>query len=145
MRPPTGLLLILSITGLLSLATSRGQVAASSPIGCSAHPDTASLALGLVREMFTLNDSASLVRAGLPYKPTTLTLVTTTAICDSIIARFNASLTGGDTVYRVTSGYVVSALSAYGLYLPPPNDSISGDVAAFDSTYAHRLTQTVLR
>lgn len=111
---------------------------------CRTSPDTAAFAVRVVVQVLTANDSASLVEAGLPFRPTQNAVVSDSATCQAAINAHNAQLSGADTLLRVESGYVVSASGAYGLFLPATSSpQRSPEVSLFTSLMQYRFTQAM--
>lgn len=81
----------------------------------------------------TANDSADLIAAGLPYNPSVVSLVVDSATCQSIINNYNAA-----NAHHISSGYLVSADSAFVLFIPPR------EVAYFDKTRRYLFSQSGL-
>lgn len=80
---------------------------------CLATSDTTEMK-AQIKQTLTNIDSVSLAAKGLPYAPSTIATVTTTAVCDSVINAYNGHF-GPTDPERVTSGFVFRiGTTAYG-------------------------------
>lgn len=103
---------------------------------CRTASDTGAVAVRIASLALAKNDSASLVSAGLPYKPTQLSLVTDSTTCQAVLNSFNAHPDNAGA--QISSGYIVRAGSAFILYVP------SEEVSYFDQTYRYLFSQAFL-
>ena len=87
----------------LSFGAASREVGAQS--SCLANKDTVASIQEDIMIHLTWGDSGRIVAVGLPYKPRTVKLVTSAALCDSLIAAFNARLSPADSL-RAKAGYV---------------------------------------
>lgn len=82
---------------------SRGSAQTSA---CQTNADTSAIYMGTVRRTLTLGDSARLISQGLPYQPTSVTLVTSNQTCSKAVTAYNSTLPTGDP-RRITKAYVM--------------------------------------
>lgn len=151
MIPFRSLTLLATIGAVSIAATHRGTTEHTISLGspCRTASDTGAVATALVRQALTLNDSAALVSAGMPYKPVSATVVADSTVCQTLIDAYNQQVAGTDTTLRITAGYVVQAANAYVIVVPRSVPSgISGilngpiDLHFFDASYSFKFTQT---
>ena len=65
-------------------------------------------------------------------------IVSDSLTCEAVLASYNAPFAPSDTLRRVTSGYVVQAGNAYGLFFPPSPTGLEV-VYYFDSTFTYKF------
>lgn len=128
-------------------ATFESSPAATSA-PCRSASDTGQLAVRMVKQALSANDSITIAAHSLPYKPTTLVLVADSVTCAAVVASYNGSLDAEYSALQVTSGYVVSVSNgaAYGLLIlgsysgPHYRDKVS----IFGPTFVLKWTQQAL-
>lgn len=142
-------LLALGVALVLSpwwAVSSEGRNAvARETAACRTEPDTSAFAITAVRQILTYNDSAALVEDGLPYKPQHVAIVSIEETCQSVLAGYNAHLTGADTVHRIASGFVVETGTAFGLLVPGSlQPHVPTEVSILTSMFEYVFTQVLL-
>jgi len=95
---------VVAILSLALSATSRPALSAQrSP--CLTNADTAATHITQVTMDLTSGDSARLARQGLPYRPTSISLVTDSATCAAVVHAYNS--TSPDSTTMVARAYVL--------------------------------------
>ena len=124
---------------------SSGGSAVAAP--CKVQTDTSELAEYVIKQTLTDNDSAAIVALGLPYNPSSATIVSDSTTCQSVVNSYNAQLPVADSLLLITSGYVVSVGTAFGLYIPStPNGPYRTDlVALFNAAFQFRFKQVAVQ
>ncbi len=85
------------------------------------------------------SDSSSLESYGLAIKPTTATVLTNNAVCDSVSAAHNATVAGDSSWMVLTSApLIVKAGTSYFMALPPRTGYVGWTVFVYDSVYASK-------
>ncbi len=124
------------VAAFLGGCASNPALLAQSPSPCLTAPDTASSLTSFATEHLA-TDSAGLAAHGLPYRPSTVQLVTDSIVCRQVIDRYNQSLT--DPAYHVQRAYVVNAGGAF-LFHATALKAHRATYSFFDSTKAMRYT-----
>ena len=133
------------LVALLGLSGAGSAVAAP----CRVQSDTGELAEYLIKNMLTYNDSAGMVALGLPFNPSSATIVRDSTTCQAVVNSYNAHLPVADSLLHITSGYVVSvsAGTAFGLYIPstPSGPYRTELTALFNAAFQFRFEQVAIR
>lgn len=103
------------LAGIASFFTRPALAAAQ----CRTNSDTSATVVAIVETHLSSADSTNLVSMGLPYKPSSVTIVSTASICTSVINSFNALYPNSQKNKRISSAYIVKADNSYALYRPP--------------------------
>jgi hypothetical protein len=114
---------------------------------CRTNRDTAAVVISMAESQLSNTDSTTIVSKGLPYKPTSVTLVTTAATCTSVINAFNALFPNSRKNDRISStegAYVVKAGTAYALYRVVPAGDL-GAIFFFNSAFQYKMSATALQ
>ena len=124
---------------------SAGGSAGAAP--CRVQRDTSELAEYLIKQTLTYNDSAAIVALGLPFNPSSASIVSDSTTCQSIVNSYNAHLLVADSLLRITSGYVVRVGTAFGLYIPstPDGPYRTELFALFNAAFQFRFEQVAIR
>lgn len=130
---PSFVILLAAVSTMASRPSGRA-VSAS----CVIDSDTTALAIAAVRQILTSSDSTSLVSVGIPYRPTTIELVTVSATCASVIAAFNELFAPDEAEKMVQEAVIIRADNAY--VLRSRGSPVS--YLFFDSLFTFRFSLT---
>lgn len=127
----TATVLALALTGSILVCARPDSLA--SP--CRTQADTATLALNTVQQFFVNEDSA----ATLTLDTISTVIISDSVTCQAVIDSYNGALEPGDSLSRVTSGFVIRAAiptrdTSFALYLPE-EDGRPEEIANFSKTF----------
>lgn len=124
--------------GLLALAAFGAIAAKSAPArrlsaGCAPSSPHATAFLGTANSTFTHLDGPKLAKLGWRTAPTSVTLETRAATCESVVAAHNAFAGATDPGYRVTSPVIARAAGSYLVEVPPTATRVETIIFVYDS------------
>jgi hypothetical protein len=117
---------------------------ASAAAQCRTNADTAAAVVGMIETHLSSADSTDLVSMGLPYKPSSVTIVSTASVCTSVINSFNALYPNSQKSRRISSAFIVKADNSYALYRPPRAGKLD-TYFFFNSTFQYKTSATALQ
>lgn len=111
---------------------------------CRTNSDTSATVVAMIETHLSNADSASLVSMGLPYKPTSVAIVSTSSVCTSVINAFNALYPNSQKSKRISSAFIVKADNSYALYRPPTTGKLD-TYFFFNSAFQYKISATALQ